>query len=229
MSDKITKTQIVLYRVIKCFARIFCYCIFRMKISGLENIPRKGSFLLLANHQSYLDPILLTVPIHRRLQFVARDSLFKGIIMKSLLKGCLAIPIKRGKADTKAIKTILRTLKQGHGVGLFPEATRTLDGRIIDIKAGFGLLVRKSKTVVIPAIIDGAYESWPKGRKIMLPGEIHIHYGKAITYQQTREMDDKTFAGFLTDELRQMQNICRKQAGKKPYNYTTVNPDKEYK
>lgn len=219
MRDTKEKIILVIYGIFKCFCRTFCYTIFRMRIQGLENIPRNGGFLLLSNHQSFLDPLFAAVPVYRRVHFVARGSLFFNKYFAVILKCCLVIPIKRGQADMSAIKEILRTLKAGHGVGIFPEATRTRDGKIIDVKPGFGLLVKKSKAPVIPVIIEGAFECWPRTRTFFLPGEIMVYYGKPITHEETENMDSDTFATFLTDKLRKNQNECRKAMGKEPFDY----------
>ena len=173
----------------------------------------------MSNHQSFLDPLFAGVPIYRRVHFVARGSLFFNKYFAVILKCCLVIPIKRGQADTAAIKEILRKLKSGHGVGIFPEATRTHDGKIVDVKPGFGLLVKKSKVPVIPVVIEGAFECWPRTRKIFLPGDVMVYYGKPITHEETENMDSDTFAVLLTARLRNIQNECRKAMGKEPFDY----------
>lgn len=226
MQDKNEKLINLVYRIFKCFCKMFAYSTFRIRVRGLENVPKEGAFLLLSNHQSFLDPVLIGVPIYRRVHFVARDSLYKGKLAKKILQCCMTIPIKRGQADTAAIKHILRTLKHGHGVGLFPEATRTNDGTIVDVKPGFGLLVRKSKAIVIPTVIEGAYESWPRHRNFFLPGDIDISYGEPITPEDTKDMNDETFASYLTERLRKMQNEIRQSIGKQPFDYQNLKTEK---
>ncbi len=222
MYDKKEKIKITVYSLFKCICKMFSYSFFRMRVQGLENVPKEGGFLLLCNHQSFLDPVLIGVPLSRRVHFVARDTLSKTSFGKIIMDCCMTIPIKRGQADTRAIKDILRTLKQGEGVGLFPEATRTSDGKIIDVKPGFGLLSRKSKVAIIPTVIEGAFEAWPRHRKIFLPGDIDIIYGQPISSDQAASMDDETFAKVLSQKLREMQNQCRIQTGKKPFDYSEV-------
>lgn len=219
MQNKGERLKIIIYKLFKCLCKMFSYAFFRIRVFGVENVPKQGSFLLLCNHQSFLDPVLIGVPLYRIVSFVARDSLYKSKIGDTILRGCMTIPIRRGQADTAAIKSILRTLKKGYGVGLFPEATRTHDGKIIDLKPGFGLLVRKGRCPVIPTVIDGAYEAWPRSKKFFIPGDITISYGEPITPDQTAAMDDKEFAEFLTTRLRKMQNDCRKRIGKETFDY----------
>lgn len=212
------------YNLLRSLCKMFCYSIFRMRVKGLENIPRNGAFILLSNHQSFLDPIFIGSPVARPTRFVARDSLFKSKIFGAILRMCMAIPIKRGSADINAIKQILRSLGDGLGVGIFPEATRTSDGKINEIKPGFGLLARKSKAVIIPTVIEGAYDCWPRNRKLFLPGEITVYYGKPISFEQLEQLNDQQFAVLITNQLRQMQNICRKAIGREVFEYPILQP-----
>jgi 1-acyl-sn-glycerol-3-phosphate acyltransferase len=115
---------------------------------------------------------------------------------------------------------IIAKLKQGEGVCLFPEATRTTDGRIAHFKGGFTLLCRRGNSPVIPVLIDGAFECWPRHKKLFKPGsKITVTYGKPISAEQVREMEDDDFATLLTDTLRNMQSQIRIKDGKQPFNY----------
>ena len=138
-------------------ARLLGIMVFRFRAYGRENVPKEGGFLLLSNHQSFLDPIVCSVSLNRECCFAARDSLFtslRGVYISSLN----AIPIKRGAADISAIKKFIAKLQEGYGLVLFPEVTRTIDGKVGNIKPGFSLLAKRSNTPVIPVAIDGAYE-----------------------------------------------------------------------
>jgi 1-acyl-sn-glycerol-3-phosphate acyltransferase len=198
---------------------LFCILFFRFRVYGTENIPERGPFILASNHQSYLDPILCGVPLKRHLHFVARDSLFTNILFATLIASVNAIPVRRGKADVSAMKTVISKLREGKGVCLFPEATRTSNGKIATFKPGFGLLCRKSEATVVPVLIDGAFQCWPRYKKIFSRGAITVCYGEAVTPEQVKNMSDRKLAEILTDRLRQMQKECRIRQGKKPYNY----------
>ena len=203
--------------------RIFCKVFFKMKVSGLENLPGDGAFLLISNHQSYLDPLFCGVSVRRSLYFLARATLFANWFSGRLLPSIHAIPVRRGQADLAAMKTVIEKLKQGTGVCLFPEATRTRDGRIATFKPGLGLLCRRGRAGIVPVVIDGAFECWPRDNKIFSPGKtIVVRYGQFITAEQVNEMNDRQLAEKLTDTLRQMQNHCRINHGKKPYDYQGI-------
>jgi 1-acyl-sn-glycerol-3-phosphate acyltransferase len=192
---------------------------FRIRVYGLDNIPEKGPFILASNHQSYLDPVLSGIFLKRHLVFLARDTLFTNRFFKYLLLSVNAIPLKRGEADISAIRAIIRRLQQGHGVCLFPEATRSKDGRIASLKPGFGLLCRRGNAALVPIAIDGAFECWPRDKKIFSRGSITICYGKVITPEKLQQMDSRQIAEHITSVLRQMQTKIRCDLGKEPFEY----------
>ena len=213
------KLKAIWYWIARWVCRIFCILWFRIRVYGRENVPDKGPFILASNHQSYLDPILCGVGLKRRLIFLARDSLFRNKFFTCLIYSLNAIPIKRDQADISSVRAVIARLKQGCGVCLFPEATRTNDGKIQQFKPGLGLLCRRSEAMIVPVLIDGAFECWPRYKKIFSSGNVTISYGPAIASEQIRNMDDKTLADVLTDRLRQMQKQRKLKQGKQPYDY----------
>ena len=199
------------------FVCIFC---FRCRIYGRDNIPSTGPFLLVSNHQCYFDPVFCTVFIKRILGYLARDTLFSNWFIGWLLRSVNAVPLKRGKADLAAIKAILAKLKTGKAVCLYPEATRTPDGRIAEFKGGIGLLCRRAKVPVIPVVIDGAFEAWPRNKKLFtFRSLISISYGEPIMPEAFKQLDDREIARMLTETLRKMQSEIRLKNEKQPFNY----------
>ncbi len=207
------------YHAARRACRVFCMVFFRVRVSGRENIPAKGAFVLVSNHQSYLDPMLCGAFLKRRLCFLARESLFSNWFFGRAISSVDVIPLKQDQADLRAVRKVISKLKAGRGVCLFPEGTRTRDGRIGVIKPGFGLLCRRGKAGVMPVVIDGAFECWPRHKKIFSPGSISVCYGEAITAEQAKEIGDEKLAEVLTETLRQMQNDLRAKHGKEPYSY----------
>ncbi len=199
--------------------RVFCILFFRVRTYGRENVPDKGAFILVSNHQSYLDPIFCVGPLKRPSSFISRDSLFSNWFFGPLISSVNAIPLQLGEADISAMRKVIGKLKKGEGVCLFPEGSRTYDGKIAPLKPGFGFLCRRGEAAVVPVVIDGAFECWPRHKKLFSPGLISVCYGKAISAEQAKNMGDKKLAELLTDTLRQMQTNCRIKQGKKPYDY----------
>lgn len=171
------------------------------------------------NHQSYLDPVLCGAPLKRPLFYLARDSLFSNWFCGRLLSSVSAIPVKRGESDLPTMRMVIRGLKQGAGICLFPEGTRTKDGKIAPFKPGLGLLCRRGGAAVVPVLIDGAFECWPRYQKMFSRGAITVHYGKMIPAERAQSMGDKELAVSLTETLRKMQNDSRLKQGKAPYEY----------
>ena len=126
-------------------------------------------------------------------------------------------PLQDSFATTQG--TVTR-IKKGEGVCLYPEGTRSTDGRITAFKPGFGLLCRRSKSPVVPALVDGAFECWPRQRKLFSPGPVVVWFGKPLPPERIRQMSNEQLADWLTETLRQMQHTCRLQQGKEPYDYS---------
>jgi 1-acyl-sn-glycerol-3-phosphate acyltransferase len=207
------------FRFARWCCKVLCNLFFRVHVYEKENVPDKGAFVLVSNHQSYLDPVFCGIPLKRPLYFLARDSLWKNRFFGRLISSVNTIPVRQGKADLSAMRKVIGKLKEGRGVCLFPEGTRTSDGKIVPFKPGFGLLCRRGKAAVVPVVIDGAFECWPRHKKIFSPGRIEVSYGKAIPAGEVANMSDRELAQVLTDTLRRMQKESRIRQGKEPYNY----------
>ena len=205
--------------VARGICQIFCISFFRVRSYGRDHIPRKGAFVLISNHQSYLDPVLCGITSHRRLGFLARDTLFSHWFFGRLISSLGTIPVKQGEADLSAMRKVIAKLKNGDAICLFPEGTRSPDGRIEPFKPGFGLLCRRGGAAIVPTVVDGAFECWPRHKKLFSRGPIWVSFGKVISAEQAKNMGDEKLAGILTDTLRQMQNRLRIRHGKEPYDY----------
>jgi len=201
--------SVLWYWLARWACRVFCILFFRFRVYGKENVPDQGPFILASNHQSYLDPIFCGVALKRHLWFLARDSLFRNRFFALLIYSLNAIPVTRDRAELSSMKKVIGKLKEGKGVCLFPEGTRTSDGKIGLFKPGFGFLVRRAGAVVVPVLIDGAFECWPRHKKLFSPGGVFVYYCKAITAEQVKNMSNQMLAELVTSRLRQMQNDPR--------------------
>ena len=157
--------------------------------------------------------------IRRRVSFLARESLFKHWLFGRMIRSVGTIPVKLGEADISAMRKVIEVLKQDRGVCLFPEGTRSHDGKITPFKPGFGLLCRRGNAAVVPVVIDGAFECWPRHKKLFSTGSIVVSYGKAIPAEQAKKMSNEELAEILTETLRRMQDESRIRQGKEPYDY----------
>jgi 1-acyl-sn-glycerol-3-phosphate acyltransferase len=135
-----------------------------VRIEGRENIPDEGC-LIVGNHASYLDPTTIGWAIGREIYFLGRRDLFKPPVLNWLLPMCNVLPIDRDGNDISGLRGIIKRLKGGQSVLVFPEGTRTENGALQPAEPGAGLLAVKAKVRVLPTRVFGTYEAWPRGGK----------------------------------------------------------------
>lgn len=158
--------RFLIYTIARGMMKCFCHLYFRMRTVNNQAIPKEGSYLIACNHVSFLDPFIAGACTPRHLYFFARKTLFKTKIGGYLLRHMNALPVDRdGEGDVKALKTILKLLKQGEGVLIFPEGTRAHVDAVQDAKKGIGLMACKTQVPVIPVRIFGAFEAFNRTRK----------------------------------------------------------------
>lgn len=154
------------------FCRSICQALliglYRARWDGSSRVPRDGALLIVANHQSFLDPPLVGVMTTcRQLDFIARGGLFSNPAFGGLIRSVNSIPIRQeGGGDTAAMKEALKRLREGKAVLIFPEGSRTFDGQLAEFKRGVSVLVKRANCPVLPVGIDGVYDTWPRTKKL---------------------------------------------------------------
>ena len=167
----------LVWKSVQCVARILSTVLFDLKVYGLENIPRRGGALIVCNHQSFLDPIVMNVRLRRPLSYIAKAELFENAFMDWLLRSVGAFPVRQGSGDVGAVRQSIRRLREGRLLNLFPEGARTPDGEIGRIEKGVALIDRRAHVPVVPAVIVGAYQAWPCNRTLPCPWPVRIVFG----------------------------------------------------
>ncbi len=162
---------------------------FRIKVHGLENIPTSGPIILAANHCSFLDPPLIGLGITRQVTFLAKEELFQVPLLGWWLSWIGSYPVARGKGDARILKTALRLLKEGKTLLIFPEGTRSEDGRVQTLESGLAWLALKSEVPVIPVYSADTYRLMPREARFPRPGRIRFHVGKPIQPKIDPEKD----------------------------------------
>jgi 1-acyl-sn-glycerol-3-phosphate acyltransferase len=152
-----------------------------LKIYGRENLIEDGPAIYASNHASYLDPPLVGVACRKEVFYLARKTLFEKPVLGPLLPRINCIPVDRDRGDVGAVRTLLRLLKEGKRVVVFPEGTRSKDGNLQPARAGLGLIIAKSLAPVVPVRVFGSYAALPRSGGIHF-APITLVVGKPIFF-----------------------------------------------
>ncbi|GAA3340323.1 lysophospholipid acyltransferase family protein [Amorphoplanes nipponensis] len=184
-------------------------CLFRPDVEGLENIPRTGPVILACNHLSFSDSIFTPLMVKRRVTFVAKAEYFtgkgiKGWLMRQFFVGTGTIPVDRsgGKAARAALDTQLRVLRAGGIAGIYPEGTRSPDGRLYRGKTGVARLALESGAPVVPVALLNTDEIQPTGRLIPTIKRVRIRFGTPLDFSRyAGSVGDRFVERAVTDEI----------------------------
>lgn len=170
-----------LWKLLRTCVRPLAVVLFDLKVYGSEHVPAKGGVLIVSNHQSCLDPILLPLRLERPLNYIAKSELFGNPLAAWFLRSVFnAFPVRQGHNDVRAVKETIHRLREGHLMNIYPEGSRTVDGEIAPLQRGVGLIVERARVVVVPAVIVGAFEAWPFPRKLPRRGPVRIQFGPPL-------------------------------------------------
>ncbi len=165
----------VLYRVYRI--------LFGFRFFGAENVPlpSDGRGVLLApNHASFLDPPVLGISLKRHVTYLAKEYLFRALFIGWVLRSVGALPIKTRDDDFRSLRQLMRTLKSGNCVVVFPEGTRSPDGGLKEAEEGIGFLAARSNAYVVPVYIQGTYEALPRGARWFRRQPVKVFYGEGF-------------------------------------------------
>lgn len=156
---------------------------FRARWFNPERVPPSGPVILASNHASILDPPLVGTALHRGLSFLARQSLFRFPVVGWVLRKWDAVPVDREGGGAAGLKKILERLLAGSAILLFPEGTRTRDGKLQPARAGIGLAVIKSGAPVVPVRVFGTFEAYGRDLPFPRPHQIMVKYGEPMRFE----------------------------------------------
>ena len=199
------------YAMIRHIARILCITLFDLRVDHRERLPRTGGVLVISNHQSFLDPILAAAGLGRPLHPMARETLFRFPPFAALLRSLYAFPVRRSSADLGAVREALRRLKDGAAVLMFPEGTRTLDGSIGPLQGGPIAIAARAGVPVVPIVIDGAFEAWPRSNRLPRPHRIRVICGQALSAAEAAAGDPDVLMGILRQRMLDLQAELRRK------------------
>jgi 1-acyl-sn-glycerol-3-phosphate acyltransferase len=188
------------YHAVRYFCAILATVLMRWRATGQANVPMTGGALLVANHVSFLDVVFLGIPLRRPLNYVARSTLFVPLL-GPFIRSVGAFPIQREGMGASGMKETLRRLRSGGIVTLFPEGTRSTDGRLGKLKPGIAVLVARVGVPVVPAAVAGMFEIWPRSRMFPVPNPIRIHYGRPIYPDELAGLDTEAITALIRDRM----------------------------
>jgi len=176
-----------MYYLSRAVLRIIFRILGGLAAVGAENIPKTGGVILAPNHISYVDPPAVGCSMSRQVHYMAKEELFRVPILSAWMHSVGSFPVRRGTADRRALKRAIELLNEGKVVCIFPEGTRSPDGKLQDPELGIGLIALKSRTPVVPALVIGTDKALPPDSKRLHFHPIRIIYGRPLTFPDLYE------------------------------------------
>ncbi|HEY4953119.1 MAG TPA: lysophospholipid acyltransferase family protein [Verrucomicrobiae bacterium] len=169
-----------------CFFRLMYATYFHWRVFNAERVPLTGGVILASNHASFLDPPIVGSGLHRQINYLAKASLFRHPGIGWLLRMWNAVPVQLDGGGAAGLKAILDRLLAGGAIVVFPEGSRTKDGKLQPARSGIGLTVIKSDAVVIPVRTFGTFECYNRKIRFHLPKQLAVKYGQPMRFEKLR-------------------------------------------
>ena len=195
----------------QAIARLVTTLCFDLKVSGKHHVPRKGGVLIVANHQSYIDPPAIGAQLPRYTNYIGKSELFEKPLANWVNRNMGAFPVRQGEGDIGAVREAIKRLQEGAALVLFPEGSRSFDGDLQPIAPGVGLIARKAGVPVVPCVIEGSYDAWPRGQKIWKAHPVRMKFGPPMKIDHLKaqvivQMIDHTFHQMLGELRAEMKD-----------------------
>lgn len=187
---------------------------FSLRMQGQRNMLPTGPALIVANHQSFLDPLVIGLCARRPLVYLARKTLFRNRYFAAMIRSLNAVPIDQEGIGKEGIRVILEQLALGKAVVVFPEGERTPHGNMLPLKPGIHLLIKRTQAPIIPVGIAGAFAAWPRSRPLPtlaplalppVPGTISVSLGAALDSRRYGELPREQALQELFDKIHAEQ------------------------
>jgi len=174
-----------LYRLGRALFRLLFRLYNRWEVSGRDLVPDRGALLLIANHTSYADPPIVGSACRRPVHFMAKAELF-FFPLGAIIGRTHAFPVRRGGVDRAALRRAMQVLTEGGALLIFPEGTRSPDGKLMELETGAAFLALSSGAAVVPVGVDGADRLLPRGSPIIRPAKLRIRFGPPLNLADLR-------------------------------------------
>lgn len=202
-----TKGPSVPYRFLRAFGFLVSRILWRLRFVGEENIPSRdsGAVIVAANHQTYIDPVWIAVPLKHRMLFLAWDRAFSWRILGPLIRFLGAVPVNTSSGrNPRSWRAALEALEEGRGVLIFPEGAREFaDGKMLPFKPGAVRLSIESGAPILPVTVRGANGVWPQGQRWPRLGRVEIVFHPLMRFDsQVQAADRKAYVVDCEEKLR---------------------------
>ena len=199
----------MLYGILKPVAVALMRAWFGLRVRGAEHVPASGPALIVSNHQSILDPPIIGGAARRQIYFLAKAELFRIPVFGWLIRALHARPVRREGSDPRALRTAAQLLDEGKALLVFPEGTRSVNGRLGEGKPGVGMLAVTSGAPVVPAYVSGTFEALPKGSSWPRRSQVSVSFGPALHFKPQSGADRKE--RYREAALEMMRGIAQLQ------------------
>jgi 1-acyl-sn-glycerol-3-phosphate acyltransferase len=206
----VNRLRFAWYAACQQVARVLFVALFGIRVYHAERLPREGGVLVVSNHQSYLDPILVAVGMPRPFHPMARESLFRVAPFRWLIRSLYAFPVRRGTADFGAVREALRRLRAGAVVLMFPEGTRTRDGSIEPLQGGPVTVALRGGVPIVPMVIDGAFEAWPRTQMLPWPHRVRVACGTPVWPDEAAAKEPDVVMAAIRNQMLELQAELRR-------------------
>lgn len=179
------------HKICRVLVALFLKIFYRPKIKGFENLPKEGGFMLVCNHLSMIDCVVITTLFKQKIYFMAKKEIFNKKLKEKFFRWCGGIPVDRENLDLNSIKECFKTLKEGNVLVVFPEGTRNKKQEVdlLPIKGGASLLAFKASTKVVPVAMKSKFKMFRKN---------YLYIGEAYDF---KEYKGRRLDAELTDKL----------------------------
>jgi 1-acyl-sn-glycerol-3-phosphate acyltransferase len=196
------------YALLRLVLRSLMRLLWRVRVEGVENVPRAGGFVLASNHLSFIDSVLIPVVVPRRVAFLAKAEYFEGRGVRGLLsrwwfRGLGAVPVRRGSHGEAmaSLHVALGVLREGDGFGIYPEGTRSRDGRLYRGRTGVAWLALASGVPVVPVGVIGTDRVQPVGARIPRIAPVTVRFGAPLVVEPYESLPAGAARRRMTDDV----------------------------
>jgi len=179
------------YYAVRALCWLFLKIFWQMQVTGIENLPKSGGFIIASNHVSYLDPAVLAASLNIKIYFIAKKEVFKYTFFSFIFKKLNVFSVDREIVDIQAFKKAINILREGKVLGIFPEGTRSSNGELQELKLGAIKIAMKTGVPILPVGIIGTHKIYPQGKKypILFKHKIIVKYGALQHFDQQKSRD----------------------------------------